>query len=92
MPSAGACGIPATATSVAINVTLVSSGPAATAAVGAGNAAAPAATVCSVADARARAGSAIVRLATNGVGTLSLAVRPSPAAADVIVDVTGYFD
>jgi Tol biopolymer transport system component len=92
VPAAGACDIPATATSVAISVTLVSSGSAATAAVGAGNAAAPAATVCSVAGARARAGSAIVRLATNGVGTLSVAVRPSPAAADVIVDVTGYFD
>ncbi|MGH7428312.1 MAG: RHS repeat-associated core domain-containing protein, partial [Candidatus Methylomirabilaceae bacterium] len=89
VPMAGACGIPATASAVAINLTVVDATergemtamPATAVAV-------PVSTVISYPAATTRANNAVLKL---GNGALAFYSRQSSGSAHLIVDVNGYF-
>lgn len=89
----GACGVPVTATAVAVNVTVLQ--PAGPGRVSAhrGNVLAPGTSTINFAANQTLANNAIVPLATNGEGTLALTpFLVGGGAVHVIVDVSGYFE
>jgi hypothetical protein len=89
----GTCGVPATAVAVSINVTVtqpthpgfVTGYPA--------DLVPPSASTLNFASGQNRANNAILRLATDGAGTLAFAVAwTDPGEVHLIVDVNGYFE
>jgi hypothetical protein len=90
---AGACGIPATARAVVLNVTAVDPTGQGNLRLHPGDTGLPAASTLNFRAGETRANLAILRLALDGEGTL--AVSPSVAGGGtvhVIVDVTGWFE
>jgi hypothetical protein len=90
---AGACGIPATARAVVLNVTAVDPTGQGNLRLHPGDTGLPAASTLNFHAGETRANLAILRLALDGEGTL--AVSPSVAgggSVHVIVDVTGWFE
>lgn len=86
----GSCGIPSAAKSVSVNVTVT--GPAAPGFFGfyPGDAAPLGTSAISFRAGQTRAASAVLRLSTNGTGTLGVQ-NASAGTAHVILDVNGYF-
>lgn len=89
-PVSGACGIPANAVAIAVNVAVVTPAAAGFAQVFPGNGAAPVTSVLNFRAGKTRANDAIVSLATDAAGTLAL-LNNSTGPADYAVDVSGYF-
>lgn len=88
----GACGVPATARAVAVNITAVNATANGRMTLYPGDLVAPLASTINFAAQTTRANNAFLRLATNGQGTLAiLAVLPSGGVVHVVLDVTGYF-
>jgi hypothetical protein len=87
---ASTCGIPANAAALAVNLTVISSADG-TLAVGAGNQPAPATEIVPLAAGRVRALQSIVRVATDGTGTV-LVFNDSNGAVDLVLDVSGAFE
>jgi hypothetical protein len=86
------CGVPPTAKAVSANLTVV--GPTASGAlhVYPGDlGTAPSATAISFSPGKARANNAIIRLATDGTGTVAVLCE-SNGVLDLIIDVNGYFE
>ncbi len=88
----GACGVPPTAAAVSINVAAVQPGAVGYLTVYPGNAVSPplASSINFVAGVT-RANNAIVRLATDGTGTVRVK-NGSAGAVHVVLDVNGYFE
>jgi hypothetical protein len=86
----GRCGIPSTATAVAVNVTVA--GPTASGYVTTfpGNAFDPGTSTVSYSTGVTRSNNATLRLSTNGTGTLGIR-NNGAGTTHVIVDVTGYY-
>lgn len=89
-PVAGACGIPADATTISANVTVTNAFDAGSLVLYPGDGMAPNTSTISFAANQTRANNAHVRLATDGSGTLRIQ-NTSPGTVDVVVDVTGYY-
>lgn len=90
--AAGACGVPADAAAISVNVAVV--GPPASGYVTLypGNGAAPTASTINFKTGITLSNNAIVPLATNAAGTLgALSQVGSGLGVDMVVDVTGYF-
>jgi hypothetical protein len=89
-PIAGVCGIPSAAKSVSVNVTVT--GPAAGGffSLYPGDAIPLGTSVLSFGAGQTRAASAVMRLATDGSGSLGV-LNGSSGAAHLILDVNGYF-
>ena len=86
------CAIPATASAVAANVTVVNPSAAGHLTFYPGNYPPPATSTLNFRAGRTRANNAILPLATDGSGTLGVHfTAPAPARADVLLDVAGYF-
>jgi hypothetical protein len=86
------CGVPSTATAVSANLAVVS--PTATGALRAypGDlGTAPLATAISFSSGTTRANNAILRLATDGSGTVAI-LNDSGGALDLVIDINGYFE
>ncbi len=89
----GACGIPATARAVAVNVTAFQSSGSGHLVLHPADVAAPPASALNFATGQTRANNAVLPLALDGSGTL--AISPFVAGSGtvhVIVDATGYFE
>lgn len=90
---AGHCGIPATAKAVAVNLTAVGATAGGSLTGGPGNQTVPATTVIAFGANKTRAASAVVRLATDGSGTLKAeADLASGATVNLVLDVAGWFE
>ena len=87
---AGACGIPPDAKEVAINITAVAPTVGGSAAVFAGDAAAPSTSVISFNAGQTRASNTIVQLASDGSGTMAL-LNGSLGTTHFVIDISGYF-
>ena len=90
-PLTGTCGVPATAKALVLNATIVSPAAAGHIRLFPGNEAAPLASLTQFVAGRNRAGIAIVRLATDGAGTVGL-LNGSAGTLHFVLDVTGYFE
>ena len=89
----GACGIPATAKTLEVNVTVVLPGSSGYLTLYPGDGLPPLASTLNFGTAQTRTNNATVRLAPSGSGTL--AVRPVLAgggSVHVVIDVVGYFE
>jgi hypothetical protein len=86
--SAGACGVPADAKAVSMNVTVTGQAAAGALTLFPGAGVAPVTTTVSFAAGKTRANNAVVGL-TGGI--LSVLGRQESGSVDVIVDVSGYF-
>jgi hypothetical protein len=87
-----ACGVPSTAKAVSANLTVVSPTASGALHVYPGDlGTAPSATAISFRPGRTRANNAILRLATDGTGTVAV-LCASGGVLDLIVDVNGYFE
>jgi hypothetical protein len=86
---AGTCGIPASAASVSVNVTVVPSG-AGSLTIVPGNGVDTGTNNLSFTSGRVLANNGLLYLATDGAGSI-LVLNKSPAATHVILDVNGYF-
>lgn len=89
----GACGIPATARALAVNLTVVQPGTAGYLTVYPGDGLPPLASNVNFSAGQTRTNNAVVRLAPSGNGTL--AVRPmlaGGASVQVVIDVIGFFE
>jgi hypothetical protein len=84
------CGIPANAAAVALNVTTISTASGGLA-LGAGNVPAPAFDSIPLAAGKTRAVQTVVRLATDGTGTIAVR-NDSAAPLDLVLDVSGTFE
>lgn len=89
-PATGACGIPSAAVALAANVTVTSTAATGGLRVYSGNVTPTLFNSVSFAAGRTRACSSMVRLATDGVGTIGIA-NDSAGTTHAIVDVSGYF-
>jgi trimeric autotransporter adhesin len=90
-PVAGRCGIPSTAVSVALNLTVVSPSATGSLSVFAGGPVVSDATEVPLVEGKIRAHNLIVGLGTSG--TLSVrASLPAEGSTDVVFDVSGYFE
>jgi hypothetical protein len=87
----GACGIPAGATAVAVNVTVLSGAGAGQLAIYAGDGSGPETSTIAFAASQTRANNAVVALASDGSGTIKVN-NTSSAPVDFILDVSGYFE
>ncbi len=89
----GHCGVPETARSVAVNVTITQPTAAGHLTVAAGDLATPGASTLNFGPNQTRANGAIPFLAGNGTGTLALAATiPAGGTVQAILDVAGYFE
>lgn len=89
----GACGVPATATAVALNVTVLQSTGAGRLSVYPGNILAPGTSTINFKANQTLANNAVLPLATNGDGTLGLTpFVTGGGTVHVIVDLSGYFE
>jgi hypothetical protein len=89
---AGSCGIPADAEAIALNLTVITPSGNGNLVLYPGNGTAPLASLINFAAGLNRANNAIVRLATDGAGTIG--GRSSVAGGggvDIVIDVVGYF-
>lgn len=86
----GTCGIPADARSVSANVTITQSATAGTLRLYRGNGSVPVSGGVEFRAAQTRANNALLALATDGSGTVAVQ-NDGDGAAQLIVDVTGYF-
>jgi hypothetical protein len=86
---AGTCGIPASAASVSVNVTVVPSGSGSLTIVP-GNGVDTGTSNLSFTSGRVLANNGLLYLATDGAGSI-LVLNKSPAATHVILDINGYF-
>lgn len=89
-PATGACAIPSGAIALAVNVTVTTTAAAGNLRVYSGDVTPTVFNSVSFAAGRTRACSSILRLATNGVGTIGIS-NDSAGATHAIVDVSGYF-
>ena len=89
-PLAGACGIPATAVAVSVNLTVVSPHAAGSLALYAGGTGATSATAISFGAGQTRANNAHVALSTDGLGRAT-AQNGSNGSLDLVLDVNGYY-
>ena len=90
--ASSSCAIPATASAVAANVTVVAPSAAGHLTLYPGNYPPPATSTLNFRAGSTRANNAILPLATDGSGTLAVHLTaPAPARADVVLDVAGYF-
>jgi hypothetical protein len=87
---AGACGIPANAKALTLNVTVVAPAAAGDFRLFPGNSTPSLATVLHFGAGQTRAGATIMKLATDGSGRLGIQSDAS-VPVDVILDVSGYF-
>jgi hypothetical protein len=88
---ASACGVPATATALALNVTAVQPGAAGELLLSAPDADAGAAGIVAFGAGQTRANNAIVKLPGDGSGTV-VAKALAAAPVDLVIDVVGYFE
>jgi hypothetical protein len=89
---AGACGVPADATAVAVNLAVVDPPGGGYVTLYPGNRAAPVASSLNFNAGVTRSNNAAVRLSTDGLGTLgAVSSLGSGAAVDLVIDVTGYY-
>lgn len=86
----GSCGVPADAVAVSTNVTVVNGGAAGDLRVLPGHLTSGITTTLGIPLGKARANNAILLLAADGGGTISV-VDASTATVDFILDVSGYF-
>lgn len=86
----GTCGVPADVRALSTNVTVTQPADAGDLILHAGGEPTPTVSTISFRSGVTRANNAIVRLATDGSGTLN-AVNQSPGTVHVIVDVNGFF-
>jgi hypothetical protein len=87
-----ACGIPSTAKAVSANLTVASPTASGALHVYPGDlGTAPSATAISFSSGRTRANNAILRLATDGSGTVAVQSESS-GPLDLVIDVNGYFE
>lgn len=89
-PVAGACGIPADATSISVNMTVTNAFAAGTLLAYPGDGMPTNASTISFGQFQTRANNTQIRLATNGSGTIRIQ-NSAPGMVDVILDVNGYF-
>jgi hypothetical protein len=89
-PLGGVCGVPATAKALVVNATVVAPSAAGHIRLFPGNEATPLASLNNFTAGKTRAGIAVVRLATDGAGTLGL-LNGSPGSMHFVLDVAGYF-
>lgn len=89
-PVTGACAIPAEAVALAVNVTVTATAATGNLRVYSGNLVPTLFNSVSFAAGRTRACSSMLRLATNGAGTIGIA-NDSGGVTHAIVDVSGYF-
>jgi hypothetical protein len=87
---AGACGIPATAVAVSVNLTVVSPRAAGSLALYAGGTGATNATAINFGAGQTRANNAHVALSTDGLGRAT-AQNGSNGSLDLVLDVNGYY-
>ena len=87
---AGSCGVPAGAKAIVSNLTVVGAGAQGELKVIGGHLTATTTSAISFGRSRARANNAIVQLATDGSGTISV-INNSAGTVHFILDVTGYF-
>lgn len=89
----GACGIPATARAIAVNVTALAPSAAGHLTLHAGDIAPEPASALNFSSGQTRCNSAVVHLAYDGTGTLALTpFVAGGGTVQVILDVSGYFD
>ncbi len=88
--SSSACGIPSNATSIAVNMTVVSPTAAGYLTVFAGDGAMPATSSLNFTPGATRANNAVTPFASNGSGTVRV-FNGSTGTSHVILDVSGYF-
>jgi hypothetical protein len=88
-PITGACSIPATAVALAVNVTVTATAATGSLRVYSGNLVPTTFNSVSFTAGRTRACTTMLRLATNGAGTIGIA-NDSAGSTHVIVDVSGY--
>jgi uncharacterized repeat protein (TIGR01451 family) len=86
----GACGIPAGAVSISVNVTVTNQGGSGFLQVYPGDAAAPPTAVLNFNPVTTRGNNALVALSSDTLGTIKIG-NGSASSADVILDVNGYF-
>jgi hypothetical protein len=87
---AGECGVPADARAVSINVTVTQAGAAGDVRITPGDQLTALSSTVSFSVGRTRAAVTMMRLSTDGAGTIA-ATNTAPAAVHLIVDVNGYF-
>ena len=88
----GACGVPPTAKAIVLNVTAMQAAGAGYLKLHAGNASSPTSTVNFAAN-QTRSNNTIVRLSTNGDGTIAITpVLAGGGTVHVVLDVEGYFE
>ena len=90
-PVSGVCGIPASAKSIAVNLAVSAPESDGFVRLFAGNGAPPDTSAINFAAGKARAGNAVVLLATDGSGRIAIQ-NLGAGAVHVILDVTGYFE
>ena len=88
---AGRCGIPATATAVAVNLTALGSSAAGNLSAFPGGTAAPRTSVINFAAGQTRANNAILPLSRDGHGALTVRAGVPAGTVEVVLDVNGYF-
>jgi hypothetical protein len=87
----GACGVPADAKSVAVNLTVVNPGADGSLNVFPGDEVAPLASTVSFRGGRTRANNAVLPVSQDGNAALNVKTTLSAGAADFLIDVVGYY-
>jgi hypothetical protein len=87
----GSCGIPATARSISVNLTVTGASAPGDLTVFPGDHTAPGTSTINFGSGQTRANNAIVQLSGDGAGTIGV-FNGSAGAVDFILDVNGYFE
>jgi hypothetical protein len=90
-PLAGRCGIPADATALALNVTVVNPGGSGDLRLFPAGTVAPLASAVSFTAGRTRAGNALAALSATGQVVVRCDMAPASSTAHLVLDVSGYF-
>lgn len=92
-PAHGLCGVPATATAIAANVTVTAPTAAGFLTLYPGDSPAPGVATLNFGTGQTRANNALVRLSSDGAGSYAMSAFVSGSGTvEVIVDVAGYFE
>lgn len=91
-PMHGRCGIPATARSLALNVTVTVPSAPGNLRLYPGHEALPLASTINFGPGQTRANNALTRLSSNGSGHLSVKNDQATGSVHLLIDVTGYFE